>query len=239
MQSMTRLLGAISVFALLGIASPAHAQWAVVDVGAITQLIQQVATLREQLETARNQLTQARQQYESMTGRRGMERLLTGTVRNYLPPDWQALERAVNGLEGNYSALTAQLASLIEANAVLTPDQLTRLSTEERAQLDAARRSAALLQVTSRRALEASSERFASLQQLINAIPTAEDPKAVQDLQARISAEQAMLQNEHTKLQMLYQSLAAEERAREQRNRELAIANFGSLRTRPAIGLNE
>lgn len=239
MQRVLKVLGMLSVLALLGVVSPAQAQWAVVDVGAIAQLIEQVATLREQLETARNQLDQARQQYESTTGRRGMEQLLAGTVRNYLPPDWQALERALNGLEGNYSALTAQLASMVEANAVLTPDQLTRLSNQERAQLDAARKSAALLQVTSRRALEASSERFASLQQLINAIPAAEDPKAVQDLQARISAEQAMLLNEHTKLMVLYHAAQAEELARRQRASELAIASIGSLRRSAPIGLNE
>lgn len=239
MRSMRRILGVIAVFVLLGATAPAQAQWAVVDVGAIAQLVQQVATLREQLETARSQLDEARRQYESMTGRRGMEQLLAGTVRNYLPPDWRALERALNGLEGNYAALTAQLASMIETNAVLTPDQLTRLSNQERAQLDAARRSAALLQVTSREALEASSERFASLQQLINAIPTAEDPKAVQDLQARISAEQAMLQNEQTKLMVLYHAAQAEELARRQRSSELAIANIGSLRRSAPIGLNE
>lgn len=239
MQRVRRTLGIFSVFSLLGLALPAHAQWAVVDVGAIAQLMQQVATLREQLETTRNQLTQARQQYESMTGRRGMEQLLAGTVRNYLPPDWQALERALNGLEGNYSALTIQLANMIEANAVLTPDQLALISNQERQQLDGARKSAALLQVTSRRALEASSERFASLQQLINAIPNAEDTKAVQDLQARISAEQAMLQNEHTKLMVLYHTAQAEELARRQRASELAIASIGSLRRLPPIGLNE
>jgi type IV secretion system protein VirB5 len=229
----------LSIFALLGIVSPAHAQWAVVDVGAITQLIEQVATLREQLETARNQLTQARQQYESMTGGRGMEQLLAGTVRNYLPPDWQALEAAVNGVQGSYAALAAQLEAIKDANAVLTPAQVARISSQEREQLDAARKSAALLQVTSRRALEATSQRFASLQQLISAISTASDQKAVLDLHARITAEQAMLQNEQTKLMVLYHAAQAEELARRQRASELAIASIGSLRRSAPIGLNE
>ena len=48
---------------LLACAPCAHAQWAVVDVGAITQLIQQVATMQEQLSTARDQLSQARDQF--------------------------------------------------------------------------------------------------------------------------------------------------------------------------------
>lgn len=239
MKHLQKAFGVVSILVLLAVVSPARAQMAVVDVGAITRLIQQIEQMREQLMTARSHLDQARQEFESMTGRRGMEQLLSGTVRNYLPPDWQALERALRGMEGNYSALSGQLAAMIDANAVLTPVQLARISDQEREQLEAARRSVALLQATSRQALDATSGRFAALQQLINAIPAAEDQKAVLDLQARISAEQAMLQNEQTKLMVLHQAAQAEEAARRQRASELAISNIGSLRRLPAIGLNE
>ena len=232
MKLLRNTFGVVTALVLMGAVPPARAQMAVVDVGAIAQLI-------EQVETARSHLEQAYRQYESMTGGRGMEELLAGTVRNYLPPDWQALEQALNGMAGDYSALAGQLAALVEANAVLTPEQLAHISDQEREQLEAARRSAALLQATSRQALEATSERFEALQNLINAIPGAEDQKAVLDLQARIGAEQAMLQNEHTKLMVLYQAAQAEEVARRQRASELAIANIGSLRRLPALGLNE
>jgi type IV secretion system protein VirB5 len=83
------------------------------------------------------------------------------------------------------------------------------------------------------------SARFASLQQLIDAIPGATDAKAVMDLQARIAAEQLMLQNEQTKLMVLQQAMEAEERARRQRAGEFAIANIGSLRRLAPVGLNE
>ena len=96
-----------------------------------------------------------------------------------------------------------------------------------------------VVHVSCRQALEATSERFEALQDLINAIPGAEDQKAVLELQARIGAEQAMLQNEHTKLMVLYQAAQADEVARRQRASELAIANIGSLRRLPTIGLNE
>jgi type IV secretion system protein VirB5 len=232
MNLLRNIFGVVSMFVLMGAVSPVRAQMAVVDVAAIAKLV-------EQIETARSHLAQAQLQYESMTGPRGMEALLAGTVRNYLPPDWQALEQALNGMVGDYSALASQLTALIDANAVLTPEQLAHLSEAEREQLEAARRSAALLQATSRQALEATSDRFEALQGLINAIPGAEDQKAVLELQARIGAEQAMLQNEHTKLMVLYQAAQAEEVARRQRAAELAIANIGSLRQLPAIGLNE
>lgn len=227
------------LIAMLGGVPQAQAQWAVIDVGAIAQLIEQIATLREQLETARDQLDQARQQYDAMTGGRGMENLLRGQQRNYLPPDWQSLEGALTGASGAYSALSRQMEAVVNSNAVLTPAQLAGLSDQEREQLLAARNSAAMFQVTSRRALEVNSARFASLQQLIDAIPGATDAKAVMDLQARIAAEQLMLQNEQTKLMVLQQAMEAEERARRQRASELAIANIGSLRRLAPVGLNE
>lgn len=239
MRRLSTRLGLFSILALLGVVPPAQAQWAVVDVGAIAQLVEQVATMQQQLETARSQLMQAQQQYQAMTGGRSMEQLLSGTVRNYLPPDWQALEAALDGIAGSYGALAAQLDAALVTNAVLTPDDIARLSVQERQQLQSRRRSAALLQVTSRQALEATSTRFASLQQLINAIPTATDQKAVLDLQARITAEQVMLQNEQTKLMVLYHAAQAEELARRQRASELAIVNIGSLRRSAPIGLNE
>jgi type IV secretion system protein VirB5 len=227
------------LLAAIGGIPQAQAQWAVVDVGAIRQLIQQVTTLRQQLETARSQLDQARRQYDALTGGRGMENLLRDQQRNYLPPDWQTLEGALSGASGAYSALSRQLEGVVTANAVLTAQQLASLSDQEREQLLSARASTAMFQVTSRQALEVSSARFTSLQQLINAIPGATDPKAVMDLQARIAAEQLMLQNEQTKLMVLQQAMEAEERARRQRAGELAIANIGSLRRLAPVGLNE
>ena len=44
------------------------------------------------------------------------------------------------------------------------------------------------------------------MQTLINAIPSATDQKGILDLQARIQAEQGMLQTDQTKLHVLYQA---------------------------------
>jgi type IV secretion system protein VirB5 len=220
---------------LLVCAPSAHAQWAVVDVGAIAQLIQQVATMEQQLSTARDQLTQARDQFDSMTGGRGMESLLSGTNWNYLPANWGQLEGALRGAAGAYGSLNASLNAIVEANAVLTAADVAGLSPNERAHLEAARRSAALLQATSREALATTSQRFASIESLISAISGARDQKAILDLQARIAAEHGMLQNEQTKLHTLYQVAQAEQWAREQRAREQAINDIGSFRNLPPL----
>ena len=216
-------------------APAAHAQWAVIDVGAITQLVQEVSTLRQELTTAQQELSQAKSEYAAMTGNRGMDQLLSGMNRNYLPADWAQVQGVLQGAGGAYGSLASTVQSQIAANAVLTPQQIAALSSTEQAQLQADRSSTALLQALTQQALSTTSARFASLQQLIAAIPRATDQKASLDLQARISAEQTMLQNDEIKLGVLYQLARADDQAIDQRAREQAIADIGSFRNLPPL----
>jgi len=223
----TSALVLVALISLLGLARPAQAQWAVVDVGAIAQLIKEVSQMEQALQTAQNQLSQAQQTYSSMTGPRGMQFLLSGINRNYLPSTWSALP----------AGLGAPLQTQIASNAVLTPAQVSTLSPAEQQLLMGARTNAALLQVATQQAYSTTSSRFASVQQLIGAIGSATDQKGILELQARIAAEQGMLQNDNTKLNVLYQAAQAQELARRQTAREQAVAGVGNLRTLPALQL--
>jgi type IV secretion system protein VirB5 len=236
---MSKTLLSVLLVGVLGFVGvrPARAQFAVIDVASIAQLIQQIQVLEQQVQTAQSQLAQAQSEYAAITGSRGMEQLLFGTQRNYLPTDWAQVSQALSGSGGSYPALASSLKSLISSNAVLTGGQIGALSTTQQAQLLAARQSPALLQALSRTALSNSSDRFASLQQLISAIGNATDQKGALDLSTRIAAEQAMLQNEQTKLEGLYQVAQSQELARQQQVREQAILDQGSLRQLPALGL--
>jgi type IV secretion system protein VirB5 len=235
----TKAIFAVLLIGLLAFGAPktAHAQFAVIDVASLAQLIQEYQTLQQQLSTAESQLSQARSAYAAITGNRGMQLLLSGTTRNYLPANWTQLSQVMSGRSGSYPALASNVSSLVSANAVLTPAQVASMSPTQQAQLAAARQNPALLQATARTALTNSSDRFASLQQLISAIGTAGDEKASLDLNARIAGEQGMLQNESTKVQILYQVAQSQEWARAQQAREQAIADQGSLRKLPAMGL--
>ena len=216
---------------------PAHAQFAVIDVGAITQLITEVEQLDEQINTAHEHLAQARAAYAAITGGRGMELLLSDTVRNYLPEDWAQLVEAMNGVQGAFGALARDVNATVERNAVLSQAALNDLAPPERESLIARRRSVAVLEALARTALANASDRFGRLQQLIDAIPRATDEKAVLDLQARIGAEQGMLTNESTKLQVLYQAAQVEALTAKQRADEQAIADIGHLMDLPPMGL--
>ena len=217
----------------IGVAPAARAQWAVIDVPAIAQLIQEVQTMQQQLTTARNQLQAAQQALQAITGNRGMQALLAGTPRNYLPADWAQLVSALNGGPSNgYPALSQDVRSAMAANAVLSPQRLAGLSPGDQQQIQAARQSGALLQALSHEALSTASNRFASIQTLIAAIASATDEKAILDLQARITAELGMLQNEQTKMQSLYQAMQAQDSVARQQAAERAIEEQGRFETR-------
>ena len=237
MFNKTLLAAVVTIGLAFGMPRAAYAQFAVIDVASIVQLVQQVQQLEQQVATAKSQLAQAQSEYAPITGGRGMEQLLSGTNRNYLPANWSQVSQILSGSAGGFPQLSAQYNALVASNAVLTPAQIGALSVAQQSQLNAARQSPALLQSTARTALANSSDRFAALQQLISAIGGAADQKASLDLTARITAEQAMLQNEQTKLQVLYQITQSQEWARAQRAREQAIADQGSLRTLAPMGL--
>jgi type IV secretion system protein VirB5 len=227
---MKRLqLSALSLGLLLA-ASQVKAQLAVVDLPAIVQMVLQLRMLEQQLDQAKSEFT-------AITGGRGMERLLSGTVRNYLPASWQELSDTLGEAQSLYGALASEVQSLRAANAILSPEQMALLPASQRREIDAARQSAAMLQGLTRQALASTSERFSAIQELIDAIGHADDQKAILDLQARIGAEHDMLANENTKLQVIFQSAQAEEWARRQREKEQALLGIGSLRELPPMGL--
>ena len=198
-----------------------------IDVGAIVQLVQEVEQMEQVLQTAQNELNQAKQEYQSITGLRGMQNLLSNINRNYLPTTWAQLP----------IGLASPIQSQVNTNAVLTSAQVAALSPAEQQQLNAARGNAALLQVATQQAYATTSSRFASVQTLINAIPSATDQKGILELQARIQAEQGMLQTDSTKLNLLYQAAQAQELARRQSALEQVVSGVGNLRTLPALRL--
>jgi type IV secretion system protein VirB5 len=214
-------------------APAARAQWAVVDAPAIAQLIQEVQTLQQQLATARATLQSSQQALQAITGERGMQGLLSGTTRNYLPANWGQVMSAAQGQRvAGYAGLSAAVQQAIAVNAVLPPSRVATLSPAAQQQILASRQWTAVQQAVTQEALANSSARFAALQGLIAAISSAKDQKAILDLQARIGAELGMLQNEQSKLLVLFQATQAQEAVLRQQAQERAIAENGQFATR-------
>ena len=228
-SSVVRSLAAVSLVSAWAV--PARAQWAVVDAPAIVQLIQEVKEMEQEVQTAESQLTQAKQALQTMTGGRGMELLLGGVVRNYLPSNWSQLAGVMAG-NGGSGGLSSIIRSAVGSNAILSAQQMSMLSPAAQQQISAVRQSNATQQALSQTALANASGRFASVQTLISAIPTAKDQKGILDLQARISAELGMLQGEQTKLQVLHQAMEAQNAVLQQQERERILAAQGIFASR-------
>jgi type IV secretion system protein VirB5 len=233
-----RLLSTAALVLLAaGLARPASAQWVVVDPTSLTQLLIQVQQLTQEITLAEQTLNQVQQAYNATIGNRGMQNLLSGTNRNYLPANWTQLTGAMGGAGGTYGALGGDITATVTRNAVLTPAQTAQLSVNERDSLTQRRQSVALLEALARAALSTTSNRFASLQGLINAIPSASDQKGILDLHARVGGEQAMLQTEATKLDTLYKAAQVAAETERERADEKAIADIGHLNQLPPMGL--
>ncbi|WPH23875.1 type IV secretion system protein [Variovorax paradoxus] len=239
---MRRFLAALFLAATASLA-PLHAKAGipVIDITAVANLIQQVMYWQQQISGMQKQYDQLKESkdqltrtHNAMTGSRGMEQLLPTSelARNYLPPNYGELMGTLNGSSGSYAGLASQVQSIMKANSVLSGTQLEGLSPELRQVVEQGRQSAALLNGMTQNAYQNTSQRFSALQLLIDRIASAPDPKAIQDLQARIQAEQNMLTNEQTKLQSLYQIARAEEAARLQRAREQVISGHGGFNAR-------
>lgn len=235
-----QLIGFILAVAAAAMPWQARAGIPVIDMAAVANLIQQLGAWQQQLSGMQRQyeqLTQSnaqlQQTYSAMTGARGMEQLLptADIARNYLPSSYGELMNTVNATSGGYAGLSGQIQSIMRANSILSSSQMSALSPEMRQVVEQGRQASAMFGAMSQGAYQNTSQRFSALQQLVDRIGTARDPKAIQDLQARIQAEQSMLTNEQTKLQGLYEMARSEELAQQQRIRERAISDVGTIRS--------
>lgn len=187
----------------LGGANSAFAGIPVIDGSNLAQQIQQVISWGKQLQQMAAQLQQAEATFNSLNGARGMANLVNDpNSRKYLPSDWQ---KTLNPT-GSYSGL-ATSANAIKAAAKITDISETDLdpnSAAGKAYL-ASQNQAALNRALGEESYKQTSQRIESIQQLLDKVNAAPDQKDILDLQARIQAEQVMLQNEQNKLAALAQ----------------------------------
>jgi len=207
-----------------------HAQIPVTDRTSIaTQVKQQIETMLKwklqydqmvsQINQMRQQYDQMKQQYTALTGARGLGDILNNpALREYLPEDWQEVYDTVKN--SGYAGLKGQARSIYEENKIydacahLTNNEV-RLACEAQAVRGAQGKASALA------AYDKTKDRFQQIDQLMKHINTTQDPKSIAELQGRIAAEQAMIQNEQTKLQLYKMVSEAEAQIQDQREREL------------------
>lgn len=202
----TVLAAALSI----ALAAPAaQAQIPVTDVASITQRAmesaQQLAQLVNQLEQMKAQLEQARAQYEAMTGSRGMGSLLSGQNYQRIPTNWKETLNMINGSDGRYGNISSMANQVLHTMNGIDPNVFAEVDSSYGQLSGESANQAATYQALQGTEYNDTAARFDELKQLIAKIDQAPDEKAILDLNARIGAQQVMLQNEQLKMQALAQ----------------------------------
>ncbi|OAI10742.1 hypothetical protein A1359_15915 [Methylomonas lenta] len=208
----------------------------------IAGFMEEHADAIEQLTTLTNQLQQLQQTYQmvtstynGMTGNRGFGAVqpITNAARNYLPQGSQDLVDVIDGASVTYNTMSGQVQNFTNQNAILSPEAIANLNmnANQLKLFTQRRKNNAAIQATATQSMDAASQRFSYIQQLMDKVNQTQDPKGIAEVNARIAGEQAMLQNDQIKMQQLYASLQNQEQVNQQQLRELAVQQVGSTST--------
>lgn len=221
----------------MSVTTPANAIFGMGDVvfdpSQATNMIQEFAYWAQQLQQMKAQLDQAKSTYDSMTGKRGYGNLMNipYQMRNYLPEDYQQIMGMLTNQQPIYSRLTDSIRNYMEENQLMTDAEVNKmgLNRDERRIFTEARENVAAIQAMADEALKNASVRFNLLQRLASEINSTSDPKAIEELQARIQVEQNMMTNEQTKLQELFQVMETRKQTFRMQAQELALQQTGRV----------
>lgn len=188
----------------------------VIDAANLLQTVQQVTNDITKIQNQIQQITQLQQQIASMNGIRNLGNILNNPLlRNYVPAEAFTVLNAVNS--GGYRGLNGTARALRDAGMIyncmdLAGDARTRCQAE----LSQPYQYKGLLQD----AMKAAAGRLSQIQSLMDQVNATTDQKSVQEVQARIGAENALLAHEMSQLQMLQSMADSDERIARSRDRE-------------------
>lgn len=176
----------------------------VFDASTFAQAVLTVQKMQTQIQNQLQQYQQMQQQYQALTGSRNLGDILNNpALRQYLPANWQSTYDQIKN--GNLSPA---------AQAILNAEKLAGgLSGAQRYLNSLATNKAMSLQ-----AFQQTQNELNNLQSLMRQINQTQDPKAAADLQNRIAAEQAIIQNQQAQLGLASQLQQAELELAKQQN---------------------
>ncbi|PIT19280.1 type IV secretion system protein [Snodgrassella alvi] len=159
----------------------------VFDGAAAANMVQQIIQSKTQIDNQIQQITELKNQVSALSGSRNMGKILN-TVKDQLPNEWKAV----------YGSATATNYKDLLKGKDYTPEQAAKALF---ANYDATLKS-----------FQDSKKRLDNIQALMTKINQTKDIKAAADLQSRIAAEQAIIQNNQTKLDMMSKLFELEEK---------------------------
>ena len=205
-------------------ASASHSQGIpVIDIANLIQTIQQVLNDVTKIENQVQQITQLQNQLSSITGARNLGNVFNSpTLQNYVPAEAYTVVNAVD--TSGYSGLSPTAKSLRDAGMVYNCLDLAGAArTNCQATLAQPYQQKGLLQD----AMKSAAGRLSQIGSLMSQINATSDQKGVLEIQARISAENAMLTHEMSQIQMLQGMADSEERIARSQDRERQYQMLG------------
>ena len=188
----------------------------VIDAANLVQTIQQVTNDLTKINNQVQQIAQLQSQLASINGMRNLGNVNDNPLlRNYVPAEVFRVVDAVRA--AGYGGLNGSAKTLRDASMVyncLERDGAARTACQ--AALAEPYQYKGLLQD----AMQAASGRLAQIGALMGRVNATTDQKSIQEVQARIGAENALLAHEMSQLQMLQGMADADERIARSRDRE-------------------
>jgi type IV secretion system protein VirB5 len=211
MKTTIKTISAVVAFV---VGSSVQAQIPVSITASVPDTLNQVAIMKQwasQYQQMTGQINQMKSQYESMTGSRGLGQINNNpALRTYLPEQWAGIYDKVKS--GNLSGISS-VASGIYSSEGFNPNAV-----------GARRRQGEILaanKAMTMRSYDQTQARLNNINALMAQADATQDIKAASDLQNRIAAENAMIQNEQIRLNLAAQLQVAEAKlADAQRARE-------------------
>ncbi|MGQ3050913.1 MAG: type IV secretion system protein [Roseateles sp.] len=214
MRSRLKIAAAAAILAASGAVRASGIP--VIDVANLVQTVQQVMNDITEINNQIQQITQLRAQLDSINGVRNLGKVFHNpALTNYVPAEVYTFLNGVN-MTG-YSGLNVTAKALRDAHMVY--NCLDRSGAERivcQAALAQPYQHKGLLQD----AMKSASGRLSQIQALMGQINATNDQKSVQEIQARIGAENALLAHEVSQVQMLQGMADSEERIARARDRE-------------------
>ncbi len=195
----------------------------VIDAANLVQTVQQVVNDITKINNQVQQIVQMQSQLNSITGMRNLGDVFNNPLlRNYIPSEAYTFVNAVD--TGGYAGLTATAKALRDTRMVYNCMDLTGdARTNCQAALAQPYQQKGLLQD----AMKSASGRLSQIGSLMGQINATTDQKAVLEIQARVSAENALLSHETTQIQMLQAMADSEERIARSQDRERQYQMLG------------
>lgn len=218
------LLGCV-VFGMF-IIHPIYAQTAVIDSAAILKIGEEIEQLEKQFDELTKQTTSLQDSYSAISGYRGFgDKFKTESFQDNLPDSWESTYEHIR--ENGYEGLTPEAKAIYDKNKIYDKCQ-SIVATDQKKICEAQSVKAAQDQAFALEVLKRNQDRMDNIGKLLDSVKETKDPKGIAELQARIAAEQSLIANDQAKLQMFKMASEAEDKALDERQKEIDARMWAS-----------